>query len=268
MDQTELQRYHIHCALVTGACSGIGLSFVRRLAAEGIEVMMVSNNARRLSDAAEQIRSESSATVHTFCADLALENAAQTVYDYCCEQGVVVDLLVNNAGIFFFRDVMELSPVKLQAMINLHVTALTQMARLFGAAMSQSRRGYILNIASMAAWMPYQGLAVYSATKSYVVNLSLALHDELRGEGVHLTVVCPGGVDTDLYGLNPELRRLGVKLGVLMLPEELVSRSLAALFAGQRKLVPGLLNRLFIAIAPIVPRRAIRIARQKLRRYE
>ncbi len=242
-----------YTALVTGASSGIGLEYARQLAAQGAKLVMVSIDSDDLAREAKHIAEQYGVAVETLCMDLAQPDAAERLYNHCQEQGWQIEILINNAGIFSFREVIRTNPARIETMLQLHMGTVTRLCRLFATEMSQRRHGYILNMSSLSCWTPYPGIALYSATKAYIRVFTRALAYELRDSGVVATVVCPGGVATGLYGLKPSLLKLGVRLGVLMTPERLVRKALKALFRGKKQLVPGLLNRLMIPIASTMP---------------
>ncbi len=251
-------------ALVTGASSGIGLEYARQLAAMGIHLLMVSIDQENLEREATAIAEKYSIKTHTLCMDLAQPNAAEQLYNHCQEQGLQIEVLINNAGIFSFKEVIRTDPKKIETMLQLHMGTVTQLSRLFATEMSTRRHGYILNMSSLSCWAPYPGIALYSATKAYIRVFTRSLGYELRDYGVTATVICPGGVATGLYGLKPSLLKLGVRLGVLMTPERLVRKALKALFKGKKQLIPGLLNRLLIPLAAIMPARIRLIVKHQM----
>ena len=128
-------------------------------------------------------------------------------------------------------------------------------------------KGYILNMSSMSAGMPFPGISVYAATKSYLKQFSKAIHNELYDYGVRVTAVCPGAVATDLYNLSGHYQRLGLRLGILMRPERLARKGLRALFAGRRCVTPGAVNHLFMPLAALVPSRLIRLIKRRAKFY-
>ena len=183
-------------ALVTGASSGIGLEFARQLAAWGAALVMVSIDRDDLEREAARIATDYRVPVETLCMDLARPESADELYRYCREKGLTIDILINNAGIFSFREVTRTDPAKIETMLQLHIGTVTRLSRLFAADMCARRRGYLLNMSSLSCWTPYPGIALYTATKAYIRVFTRALACELHDYGVHATVVCPGGVAT------------------------------------------------------------------------
>ncbi len=251
-------------ALVTGASSGIGLEYARQLAARGINLLMVSIDQENLEREAATIAKQYSIKVDTHCMDLAQPDAAEQLYRHCQEKDFQIEVLINNAGIFSFKEVTLTDPKRIETMLQLHMGTVTKLSRLFALEMCERRHGYILNMSSLSCWAPYPGIALYSATKAYIRVFTRSLAYELSDYGVTATVVCPGGVATGLYGLKPSLLKLGVHLGVLMTPERLVRKALKALFKGKKQLIPGLLNRLLIPLAAIMPARIRLIVKHQM----
>lgn len=251
-------------ALVTGASSGIGLEFSRQLAARGASLVMVSIDRDDLDREAARIVESYGVRVETLCMDLARTEAADELYRYCREKGLTIDIVINNAGIFSFREVVRTNPAKIDTMLELHIGTVTRLSRLFASDMCERHHGYLLNMSSLSCWTPYPGIALYTATKAYIRVFTRALAYELRDYGVHATVVCPGGVATGLYGLPPHLLKLGVRLGILMTPERLVHKALNALFRGKKQLIPGVFNRLLIPLASIMPTRIRLIVKHRM----
>ncbi len=251
-------------ALVTGASSGIGLEYARQLAAQGIHLFLVSIDREDLEREASAIANKYAVKVDSLCMNLAQPDAAEQLYRHCQELGLQIDILINNAGIFSFKEVIRTDPKRIETMLQLHMGTVTQLSRLFAAEMCQRQHGYILNMSSLSCWAPYPGIALYSATKAYIRVFTRALAYELQDYGVTATAICPGGVATGLYGLKPSLLKLGVRLGVLMTPERLVRKALKALFKGKKQLIPGILNRLLIPLASIMPARIRLIVKHQM----
>ena len=229
-------------ALITGGSSGMGLAYARELAARGYDLVLVGNRAEELDVAAAALRAASPAAVRTRFQDLAVPDAADTLFAWCRTEGILPDVLVNNAGMFFFKELQPSDLDRVQAMLDLHVVTVTRMCLLFGGAMKERGSGYILNVSSMAARLPVPGITVYAATKSYLRSFGRSLSYEMRPYGVGVTTVCPAAIATPLYRLDPKLMRLGVRIGLIRTPEWLVRRALRAMFRGRRLVSPGFMN--------------------------
>ena len=234
-------------ALVTGASSGIGLQYSIILARDySCDILMVSNQEKELEDAAKEISLSYGVRTWSFYCDLAREDAARTVYDYAVKEGLTIDILINNAGFFFFDALCDTPPEKVEAMVMLHVVTVTGLCRLFGADMCKRKSGYILNMSSLCRWMEFPGIHTYIATKTYIYSFSKSIWYEFKPMGVGVTVATPGAVDTGLYGLSPKLRRLFVRLGISLPPEKLASKALKRMFGKKKTCMPGLINHLSI----------------------
>jgi short-subunit dehydrogenase len=163
-----------------------------------------------------------------------------------------VDVLINNAGIFSFCDLLQTPIERVQRIIFLHDVTSTLCCRLYAADMIERGGGRILNMSSYSIWMPYPGLAIYSASKAYLKSFSVAFSKEVQDRGVSVTAICPAGIATDLYGLSKDLQRFGVKTGILMTPDSCARRALKAMFRGRRCRVPDWWFILFIPICQLV----------------
>ena len=249
-------------ALVTGASRGIGLELARGLAARGYNLVLVARGEQGLLMAAEELRGLG-VEIATLPMDLAADGAARRVHEECCVRGLEVEVLVNNAGLFAYCDLADMTPSRVEQMLALHIGATTTLCGLFGGDMRTRGRGYILNMSSYAAWLPLAGLGVYSASKEYIRGLSRALREELGESGVVVTAAMPAGVATDLYGLPQEWQRRGVRWGVLKSPESVADIALRGLFAGRGSVVPGVMNRLLLPLAKSLPGGVKRALRKK-----
>ena len=251
-------------ALVTGASSGIGLCYARRLASLGYRVVAVSNQQAEIQQTAQELASTYGIEALPLYMDLATGEAAEALHAFCRERGLEIEVLVNNAGIFFFREVANTAPGAIETMLSLHVATPTRLCRLFGADMKTRGHGYILNMASLASWMPMPGIALYAATKAYLRSFSRSLWYEMRENGVTVTTVCPGAVATDLYKLSKRYQRLGLRLGVLMPPQRLADKALKAMFRGRKQIVPGAINLFFRWLIALLPDWLVLYAKKKL----
>ena len=246
-------------ALVTGASSGIGLQYATQLARDyHCDLLLVSNQEKDLEQVAKDLAAQYGVKTLARFADLSLNDAAENLHAWCKENGYLVDVLINNAGIFFFNPYCETSMKRIELMLQLHMITVAKMTRLFAADMIQRElteeetrtricghkrmRGYILNMSSMSAWMAMPGIQTYNATKAFIYNFSKSLWYELKPKNVGITVMAPGAVDTGLFGLAPNLRKLAVALTVSIPPEKLVKRALKKLFRNKKADTPGVIN--------------------------
>ena len=158
-------------------------------------------------------------------------------------------MLINNAGMFFFKELESADLDRVQAMVDLHVVTITRSCVLFGNAMKERGSGYILNMSSMAARIPAPGITVYSATKAYLRSFGRSFSYEMKPYGIGMTTVCPAAVATPLYRLSEKWLRFGVRIGLIQTPRRLVKRALRAMFHKRRVVSPGFMN---IYLPPLI----------------
>lgn len=241
------------CALVTGASRGIGRCYAEQLVELGYNVVMVSSDESELKVAAMEVAALSRGSwVRSYAKDMATLTAAEELYAWSEAEGIEVDVLINNAGIFSFCDILSTPVERIERIILLHDMTATKMCRLYAKSMAGRGGGRILNMSSYSIWMPYPGLSLYSASKAYLKSFSVAFSKEVRSLGVYVTAICPAGIATDLYGLSPELQRFGVKVGALMSARSCARRSLNAMWRGRRCAVPDWWFRLLIPLCQML----------------
>lgn len=252
-------------ALVTGAGSGIGRCYALRLAATGYNLVLVGNREEPLKGVIGELQPlDPRQQFRPLTMDLARIEAAEELYETVGAAGIEIDLVINNAGIFSFCDVLKTDEEKIERMLLLHDMTATKLCRRYAQRMiERGVKGHILNMSSYSLWMPYPGLAIYSASKAYLKAFSVAFSKEVREQGVTVTAICPAGVATDLYGLSPKLQKLGVRIGGLITPDRCAKRALNALWRGTRCSVPDWWNRLWIPLLVALPMWIIR----PIRRY-
>lgn len=258
-------------ALVTGAGTGIGRSFALRLAAAGYDLVLVGQTAATLERVRDEIAAADATArrqVRILTMDLARTEASDELYAAVREMGIDIDVLVNNAGIFSFRDILQTPPERIERMILLHDMTLSKNCLAFGRDMAARGRGWILNMSSFSIWMPFPGMALYTATKAYVRTFSVAFAKEMAERGVRVTAVCPAGVATDLYGLTPRWQRIGTRLGVLITADSCARRGLRALWRGRRCIVPDWWNRVWIPLCKILPMWVLRPVRRFTMKFQ
>lgn len=263
-------------ALVTGASSGIGLQYATALARDyKTDLLLVSNQEQEQIDVAKQLAETYGVKTTPLYMDLSRQDAAEQLHQYCIDHQLQVDILINNAGVFFFNPLTDTSMKRFELMLMLHVVTVAKLTRLFAEDMVKReltpaeqqervlgkprRKGYILNMSSMSAWMAYPGIQTYNSTKAFIYNFSKSIWYELYPQGVNVTVMTPGAVDTALFGLAPNLRKLAVNLTVSIPPEKLVKRALKRMFQGKKADMPGVLNHLSTPILKHTPDWLVRL---------
>lgn len=238
-------------ALVTGGSSGIGLEYARQLVGQGCRVVIVSNRQDQLDDAVQTLKQDGE--ILPRWEDLSVPGAAESLYAWCKEEGLEIDILVCNAGMFFFKELDSSDRAKVETMINLHVKTNTDLCLLFGEEMKRRSSGSIILMSSMAAKLPTPGIAVYSATKAYLLSFGKSLWFELHPYGVNVTTVCPAAIATPLYNLKPSLMELGVRIGLIHTPKWLVRRALRASARGRKVIRPSAMNRYLPGMLAMLP---------------
>jgi len=244
-------------ALITGGSSGMGLEYARQLADWGCDLLLVSNQEKELEQAAEALRHERAIQVVSHYQDLATETAAEELFAYCQSENLTVDILINNAGMFFFEELTTQNEAKAMVMMRLHVFTPTRLCIVFGEEMKKRGCGYIINMSSMAAKLPCPGISIYSATKAYLKSFGKSLYFEMRPYGVGVTTVCPAAIATPLYKLKPSLLNFGVKIGVIGTPLWLVRKALKGMIRKKRVVKPGFMNLYLPPLIAVLPKKLV-----------
>ena len=242
-------------ALVTGASIGIGREIAVLLAQQGHDLVLAARSTDKLEALAAELRAQYGAASTVITTDLGRPGSAQALFDAVTARGIHVDVLVNNAGFGLKGRFLGLSLAEQQEMIQLNISSLTELSWLFGRAMAQRGHGRILNIGSIASFQPGPEFTVYAATKAYVLSFSEALDAELRPQGVNVTALCPGAVQTNFHDRAGNDSKL---LLATIMPVAPVARAgVRALFAGRPVVIPGWLNRLAVFAVRFTPRRLV-----------
>ena len=244
-------------ALVTGASTGIGRCYAEQLAELGYNLIIVSRTEPTLNEVAQYIEEKSGVKVVVKPMDLAVEGAAEELFNWCKAEGHIVDVLINNAGMFSFCDMVNTPIERVKQTITLHDITYTVLCQLFGNDMAERGGGYILNMSSFSVWMPFPGLALYSASKAYTKAFSVAFAKEMREKKVWVTAVCPAGIATDLYGLTKKWQGIGLKLHALSKPSFCARRGLNSLWRKRMCIVPDWWCKAFIPVCEMLPRFAM-----------
>jgi len=236
-------------ALVTGASSGMGYCYAQALAARGYHLLMVSNE-EAIHARGQEIQSAYPAlTVLTLQMDLGTPTAAKALYTYCQERNLIVEVLINNAGVYHDRDFLNDSEMFNQLILHLHVVTPAMLGYYFGQDMVQRHKGYILNMSSITDRIAIQRMSTYAATKAFLSAHTRSLHIELKGQGVYVTTVRPGAVDTGLYSVSSNATKVGKMMGYIVSPEHLVRRALNGLFKGRAQVsVPCVWNAILLTL--------------------
>jgi uncharacterized protein len=207
-------------ALITGASSGIGLALAHELAAQEIDMILVARNREKLTEAKINLERKFQVSVHIIVKDLSKTDAAKALHQEITESGLVVDMLVNNAGVGIYGDFTKTSLDEELQMIDLNISSLVILTKLFAIDMKKRGFGRIMNVASLLSFLPLPYYSVYSATKAFVLAFTETVGAELEGTGVIITSICPGPVDTgfttaEMLGTNAYKTNKPVKATVV-----------------------------------------------------
>jgi short-subunit dehydrogenase len=261
MSSTEEQRVR-KTALITGASSGIGLELARVFAREGYNLVLVARDAGRLEDAAKELRT-TEVGVKCVAVDLTDPATPRKISDDLRKKGVLVDVLINCAGFGSHGLFHENDPVEELSMIQVNVTALTHLTRLFLPDMVKRGVGGVLNVASTAAFQPGPMMAVYFATKAYVLSFSEAIAEELRGTGVNVTALCPGPTPTGFQSRARTGQMRMLKGGLVLNAATVAKAGYTGLIQNKTIVIPGFKNRILALGVRLTPRKWVtRIAKR------
>jgi short-subunit dehydrogenase len=237
--------------LITGASAGLGAEFARLCRAKGETLVLVARRRDRLDALAAVLGG-----AQVVAADLAAPGAPERLMAKLAGRGLFVETLINNAGFGLSGRFAALAPERQSEMIDLNVRALTELCRLAVPAMVERRRGFILNVASTAAFQAGPNMAVYYASKAYVLSLTEALHQELKGSGVNVTALCPGPVATEFFDVAGSPDSALAKRGVD--PAGVAQAGLAGLARNRAIVIPGMMNKATAQANRLLPRAAMR----------
>ncbi|MEV7398160.1 SDR family oxidoreductase [Aeromicrobium sp. NPDC092404] len=248
---------HTRTALVTGASAGIGATFARVLAAEGLDLVLVARRKERLDDLAAELEEQHRVRCEVFSADLSDPSAPAAIMAFVAEKQLHIDVLINNAGLSGMDAFADTEWESLAGEIQVMVTAPTQLAHLVVPGMKERRWGRIINLSSLAAFAPPGESLLYTGIKSYVLNMSQALDMELKPHGVHVTALCPGFTYSEFHDVMGS-REAATSLPSLLWqqPEAVVREGWGAVNAGKPVCVPGVVNKVISHAMRPVPYRA------------
>ncbi len=245
---------HKTFTLITGASGGFGAELARLCAEDGRNLILVARQGDKLAELAAELKRH--VTVHVIVQDLAEHGAAQKVYKRIRNLRLTVDQLINNAGSGDFAPLIKANPTRQESMIALNITALTLLTNLLLPDMVKHRRGRILNVASVAAFVPLPQMSVYGASKAFVLSFSEALSAELRGSGVTVTCLCPGAAKTG-FSRAARLSSTHPIASSRVTARSIAAFGYSAMMAGLPIAVPGLKNKLFIQLVTRLLPRAV-----------
>ncbi len=241
-------------ALITGASSGIGLELARIFARNKINLVLVARSENKLKELAHELQTQYGVSVACISKDLSDYNTAKEVFDDCQNQNLAIDFLINNAGFGDFGMFVESNWEKQLQMINLNITTLTYLTRLFLPNMVKNKFGKIMNVASTAAFQPGPTMAVYYATKAYVLHFSEAIGNELQKTGVTVTALCPGATESGFQSAADMHESKLVKGKKLPTSLEVAEYGYKAMMRGKTVAIHGLMNSIMANSVRFTPR--------------
>jgi short-subunit dehydrogenase len=240
-------------AVITGASSGIGWFVAVELAKKGYSIVGVSNQAEALDKLKSALENKYNIHVLTYFCDLARNDAAEMVFNFCQQRNIEVDVLVNNAGILVYGEVIRIDIEKTKNILQLHMHTPAVLCRLFADVMVKKNRGYILNVSSISSVMPFPIISLYGPTKTFIRQFTKALGFEMKGTGVHVSCLLPGATATALYDSEKVDIARAIKLGVMKSPEDVAKAGVEALFKNKAECIPGAINKIIMFIIPLLP---------------
>lgn len=244
-------------ALITGASGGIGYEFAKLFAQDGYNLVLVARSEGKLNDIANKFKDKFGISVKVIVKDLAKSTAPEEIFSETQQDNIKVDILVNNAGFATYGQFTEIDVNAELQMIQVNITCLTYLSKLYAKGMAERKKGKILNVASTAAFQPGPLMAVYYATKAYVLSFSEAIANELRDVGVTVTTLCPGPTES---GFQERAKMEDSKLvsGRKIMDAETVAKAgYKSLMAGETVVIPGLKNQLLANAVRFLPRNVV-----------
>lgn len=251
-------------ALITGASSGIGLELAKLLAKDKTNLVLVARSDNKLHEIANELRDQHKVNVEVISIDLSLADSPQKVFNFVKEKNISIDYLINNAGFGDFDFFAECNWEKQAGMIDLNIKSLTALTHLFLRPMILRNSGKIMNVASTAAFLPCPMMAVYAATKHYVLAFSEALANELSDKGISVTALCPGAT-TSGFQDAAEMLDSGFMTNVKFATAESVAQyGYKSMMKGKRVAIPGFFNKISSGSVRFTPRRIVTTIARKL----
>ncbi len=252
-------------ALITGASRGIGRAIAHELAARGFNLLLVARSDELLQETAARITALYPVKADWLALDLSTVQAPQNVYDWCRAKGYTVSVLVNNAGYGLSGPFGKYSADQHLNMMQLNMSTLVGLTRLFLPDFHQLPKAYIMNIASSAAYQAVPGLSLYAATKAFVLAFSRGLHQELHKGPITVTCISPGATDTD-FSSRAQVGEKGLKAAEKfnMTPEAVASIAVRAMLAGKTEVITGFVNKVGAAIAWLLPKTLVERTAMKI----
>ena len=243
-------------ALITGATKGIGYEMTKLFAEDSYDLVLVARNEYRLKELQEDLSNKYNINVTIIAKDLSMPNAALEIFRKTVEKQIIIDVLVNNAGIGDFEIFNNENLLKISQILQINIVSLTELTKLYLKGMVYRKEGKVLNVSSMAAFQPGPYMAVYYASKAYVQSFSEAIASELKGTGVTVTALCPGPTKSGFQNEVGSEGSILAKLNLLSSSKDVAKYGYRALHEGKRVAIPGFVNASLVNTAKFIPRKA------------
>lgn len=250
-------------ALITGSSNGIGYELAKVHAEKGGNLVLVSRSKNKLDELKKELEEKHNIKVYTIRKDLSVQGSAKEVYDELEQQNIQVNYLINNAGVGCIGLFAESEWERQEKMINLNIISLTHLTRLFLTDMIKQGSGKIMNVASTASFQPGPTMAVYFATKAYVLSFSEALNNEVRGSGLTVTALCPGSTESGFHAAAISDNRQ-LKSRKLPSSRHIAEYGYRAMMKGKSVAIPGLKNQIMATSIRFLPRSFVVKAARKI----
>jgi hypothetical protein len=244
---------HNKTALVTGAASGLGFEFSLLLAKDFYNLILIDIDTKKLEYAKKYIQKTYNTDVQILAKDLSKPNIAQEIFEYV--EDIPIDILINNAGFGLFGAFSDTKWQRESDMLNLHINTLTQLTKLILKGMVERDNGRILNISSLAAFLPGPLMAIYYASKAYILSFSQAIANELKETGVTVTVLCPGQTKTSFQEVVSGTSSKNKEAFNMACPKGVAYYGYKAMLKGKTVAIPGRFNKFLAALSRFVPRK-------------
>jgi len=252
-------------ALITGASNGIGLELAKIHASKGGDLVLVARNKSKLDELKAELEKQFKVSVYVIVKDLSATNSAQEVYEETTKQNIQIDYLINNAGFGDFGMFAETDWNKELQMINVNITTLTQFTKLYLRDMEKHRSGKIMNVASTAAFQSGPTMAVYCATKAYVLSFTEAVSDEVSDKGITMTALCPGATETGFQAVGGMDESKLFKDKKLPTAKEVADYGYKSMIKGKTVAIHGIMNYIMSNSVRFIPRAMVlKVSRKML----
>lgn len=248
---------NLNLTLITGASEGIGKAFATYFADQGHDLVLVARSEDKLKALASELSSEYSIQAHVYTADLTEPDSASKLYSQLKEDELEIDILMNNAGVMYVEDFVGADEAKIEQLLTLNINAVVRLSRQFLPDMIQRDCGKIINVASVASFIPTPKFAIYGASKAFVLSFTEALSEEIKYANVQTHCVCPGFTDTNMISAGNGMEKL-IPDFIKVTPESLVEDAYKAVMKGDTVFVHKLHNKAMVQWSRLYPKWFVR----------